>query len=407
MQYCIRCAYPSNHALGITFNSDGLCSGCIIHEEKDVLDWGERKKKLVDILEQYRCNDSTRHDCIIPVSGGKDSFFIVDLIKNKFGLNPLLVSYNRHYNTRGGIYNLEQIRTAIGCDIITMTNNPRSIFRLMRFSLEKIGSIHWPYLAGSTVFPVQMAVKKKIPLIIWGAHQGVDQVGMFSHLDEVEMTRRYRKEHDLMGLEPEDILNEDQDIVKKHDITPLFYPSDHLLYEYGIRGIYLNNYIRWDTKAQHESMHKKYNIYSASQKRTFDNYNDADCCIYNNLHDVIKFKKHGYSKINDHVAREIRFRRITIETGLELIRYHQDQEDEYDLSEFTEKMQITEHEFWDYINAHAIKTPLKISLTKEQIEKGRLNKTAKDKLDFLEEIPDEIKNNPKGNRLLMRGGIYP
>ena len=69
-----------------------------------------------------------------------------------------------------------------------------------------MGSIYWHCIAGQTVFPVQIACKFKIPLIIWGAHQGVDQVGMFSHTDEVEMTRKYRKEHDLMGYEAEDLL---------------------------------------------------------------------------------------------------------------------------------------------------------------------------------------------------------
>ncbi len=117
---CVRCAYPANHALGISFDEQGICSGCRVHEEKDKLDWSEREKKLIAILEQYKSRDASRHDCIIPVSGGKDSFFIVDLIKNKYKLNPLLVSYNRHYNTRAGIYNLEQIRTQIGCDIISL-----------------------------------------------------------------------------------------------------------------------------------------------------------------------------------------------------------------------------------------------------------------------------------------------
>lgn len=405
MQHCIRCAYPANHALGITFNKDGLCSGCIVHEEKDRLDWAAREQKLIDILNRYKDPGGMRHDCIIPVSGGKDSFFIVDLIKNKYGLNPLLVSYNRHYNTHGGIYNLEQIRTAIGCDIITMTPNPRSVYRLMRYTLEKIGSIHWPYLAGSTVFPVQIAVNKKIPLIIWGAHQGIDQVGMFSHLDEVEMTRRYRKEHDLMGLEPEDILQEEQNIVQKNDLRPLLYPADHQLYETGVRGIYLNNYVRWDTKAQHEAMHKKYDIYAAPQARTFDHYNDADCRIYNTLHDVIKFKKFGYSKINDHVAREIRFGRLSLERGLELITHYQNQSMQPDTSEFTRAMNITEKEFWDFIEQHTIKDPAPITLAQSDIERARLTREIRSDLTFLTHIPAEIADNPTAHKLLIRGGM--
>ena len=178
MHYCTRCAYPANHALGITFNTDGLCSGCIVHEEKETLDWDARKAKLKTLLNSYKNTEKAQYDCIIPVSGGKDSFFIVDFIKNECGLNPLLVSYNRLYNTRAGIYNLERIRTDIGCDIITMTPDPESVKKIIRYTIEKRGSIHWAYLAGSTVFPVQMAVHKKVHLIIWGAHQGMNQVDM-------------------------------------------------------------------------------------------------------------------------------------------------------------------------------------------------------------------------------------
>lgn len=404
MQHCIRCAYPENHALGITFNADGLCSGCIVHEEKDQLDWQEREGKLKSILEQYRNADGANHDCIIPVSGGKDSFFIVDLIKNKFDLNPLLVSYNRHYNTRGGIYNLEQIRTAIGCDIIAITQKPESLYRLMRYSLQKLGSIHWPYLAGSTVFPVQVAVKKKIPLIIWGAHQGVDQVGMFSHLDEVEMTRRYRKEHDLMGLEPEDIHAEGNNLISEQDLLPLFYPSDADIHELGVRGIYLNNYVRWDTKAQHEAMHEKYDIYAAGQLRTFDNYNDGDCQIYNSLHDVIKQRKFNYSKINDHVAREIRLKRLSLEQGLDLIERFQSQ-DNVDPTPLAKAMDITSGEFWKLVDLHQTGAASPIALGADEISRGRLCAQPTGSMEFLRNIPDEISEDPLGDRLLMRGGL--
>ena len=150
-----------------------------------------------------------------------------------------------------------------------MTLNPETTFKLMRYSFEAIGSIHWPYLAGSTVFPVQIAVKKNIPLIIWGVHQGIDQVGMFSHLDEVEMTRRYRHEHDLMGLEPEQVLTDINNKISMADIKPLFYPDDSDLQRIGVRGIYLNNYLLWDSKTQYELMQSKYDIYSFRQKRTF------------------------------------------------------------------------------------------------------------------------------------------
>lgn len=319
MRYCTRCLYPENHPLNIIFNEDGVCSGCVVHEEKDELDWNERLNKLKSILTTYKNTSENNYDCIIPVSGARDSFFIVHTVKNVLGMNPLLVTYNKHYNTDTGVRNLAKLRMQFDCDIMTLTVNPESVKKITRASIRKMGSIYWHCLAGQTVYPVQVAVKFKIPLIIWGVHQGVDQVGMFSHLDEVEMTRKYRKEHDLMGIEAEDFIGE-FDGITEQDIVQYKYPDDKEIERIGVRGIYLNNYIRWDTKAQHEEMIKRYNYESKEQTRTFDSYNDVDCYNYSDVHDYIKFLKHGYGKVTDHVSREIRLRRMTREQGLEMVK---------------------------------------------------------------------------------------
>ncbi|NQV77482.1 MAG: N-acetyl sugar amidotransferase [Lutibacter sp.] len=318
MRICKRCLYPENHPLYITFDDEGICSGCRVHEEKDILDWNKRSEKLKPILDNYKNKFGNNYDCIIPVSGARDSYFIVHTIKNVYGLNPLLVTYNKHYNTALGVRNLANLKIMFDCDIMTLTVNPESVKKITRATLRKFGSIYWHCIAGQTVYPVQIAVKYKIPLIIWGAHQGIDQVGMFSHLDEVEMTRKYRKEHDLMGYEAEDLIDE-FDNVTEQDITQFKYPDDKEIERVGVRGIYLNNYIRWDSRAQHEKMIKKYNFQTKLQMRTFDNYNDVDCWNYSDLHDYIKFLKHGYSKVLDHACREIRLRKMTRQKAIELV----------------------------------------------------------------------------------------
>lgn len=321
MKLCARCLYPENHPLNITFDEEGVCSGCRIHEEKDVLDWPSRAQKLQVILNNYRNLSGNNYDCIIPVSGARDSYFIVHTIKNVYGMNPLLVSYNKHYNTAIGIRNLAYLKTLFDCDVMTLTVNPDTVKKITRATMRKLGSIYWHCIAGQTVYPVQMAVKLKIPLIIWGAHQGVDQVGMFSHLDEVEMTRKYRKEHDLMGFEAEDLIDE-ADNISERDIVQYQYPDDKEIERIGVRGIYLNNYIRWDSKTQHEQMIRQYGYETFLQNRTFDTYNDIDCFNYSDVHDYIKFIKHGYGKVTDHVSREIRLRRMTREKGMELVGHY-------------------------------------------------------------------------------------
>lgn len=350
MKYCKRCLYPENHPLNLVFDDEGVCSGCRVHEEKDSLDWTARGEKLGQLLRSYKSTSKRTYDCIIPVSGARDSYFIVHTVKNVYGMNPLLVSYNRHYNTRRGLRNFAYLKTLFNCDTIEMVADPAKIKRITRYTLKKFGSMHWHALAGQTVFPVQAAVRFNVPLIVWGAHQGLDQVGMYSHTDEVEMTRKYRKEHDLMGYEAEDLINA-QEGVSEQDVLPFFYPHDKELEKTGVRGIYLGNYIRWDSKTQHEKMIDMYGYETAPQQRTFDTYNDVNCQHYSGIHDYTKFLKWGYGKVTDHATREIRLRRMTREQGVELVKKYQNTVPQ-DLPAFTNWIDMEASEFYRRVNQH-------------------------------------------------------
>jgi N-acetyl sugar amidotransferase len=340
LSFCNRCLYGSTHPLGLVLDDEGVCSGCRIHEEKDRLDWRPRFEKLRELVEPYRNKSASNYDCIVPVSGAQDSYYIVYLVKEKLGLNPLLVTYNKYFNTPLGIRNLANLRIRFNCDIVHQNVNPTSVKKIVRASLRKLGSIYWPILAGHSVFPVQTAVRFKVPLIIWGAHQGLEQVGMFSHGHEVEMTRRYRKDHDLMGCEADDLLST-FDVLKEEDIWQYRYPSDSDLDCVGVRGIYLGNYVRWDPKAQHEQMMGEFGYMTSDFERTFDCYDYADCFNYMDLHDVLKLYKHGYSKVTDHASREIRFGRISRTQGLALVRHHERRSPKY-ARQFCEWLGITQ-----------------------------------------------------------------
>lgn len=350
MKYCKRCLYPENHPFGIILDREGVCSGCRVHEEKDVIDWAERSGKLKKILDEFRNKDGKNYDCIIPVSGARDSYFIVHTIKNVYKMHPLLVTYNKQYNTKVGIRNLSYLKTLLGCDLLTLTVSPKTVKKITKTTVEKLGSIYWHCIAGQTVFPIQTAVRFKIPLIIWGAHQGCDQVGMFSHLDEVEMTRKYRKDHDLMGLEAEDLVGING--ITDSDVAPFKYPHDKEIEEVGVRGIYLNNYIRWDSKKQHELMIGKYGYETSEQKRTFDTYNDVDCFNYSDLHDYIKFLKWGYGKATDHASREIRLKRLTREEGVSLVKKYQNMQPSKKIIKlFLDWLGMSEKEFFGHIDS--------------------------------------------------------
>jgi N-acetyl sugar amidotransferase len=340
IQFCNRCLYTTAHPLGLTLDDEGVCSGCRVHEEKDTLDWNERWEKLENLVRPYRSHNGNNYDCIIPVTGAQDSYYIVYLVKERLGLNPLLVTYNKYFNTPLGIRNLANLRIRFNCDILYQNVNPISVKKITRSTLRQFGSIYWPILAGQTVFPVQTAVRYKIPLVIWGAHQGLEQVGMFSHEHEVEMSRRYRKDHDLMGHEADDLLSI-FDTLKEEDIWQYRYPDDSDLNKIGVRGIYLGNYVRWDPKAQHEQMIREYDYKTASFARTFDCYDYVDCFNYMSLHDQLKLYKHGYSKVTDHATREIRHGRLTREEGIELVQFHEQATVEY-LQLFLDWLGITQ-----------------------------------------------------------------
>lgn len=348
MRYCTRCLYPANHPLGITFDDQGVCSGCRIHEEKQRLDWSGREGRLRALLDRARERPGQDYDCVVPVSGARDSYFIVHTLKRVYGMNPLLVCFNKEYNTPVGIRNLAYLRTIFDCDLVTCSPDPNLLKRLVRKSLQRFGSIYWHCLAGTTAFPVQIAVKFRIPLIIWGVHQGVDQVGMFSHLQEVEMSEKYRKEHDLMGGDAADMVDESLGIGAR-DLEPFLYPTQEELWQTGVRGIYLSNYIPWDSKRQHEQMIRLCGYETAAQQRTFDTYNDVDCFHYSGVHDLIKFLKTGYGKVTDHACREIRWGRMTREEGIDAVARYQEVQPN-DLPILLDWLEMPEKEFWACID---------------------------------------------------------
>jgi len=310
----------------MVLDGHGVCMGCRIHEEKDLIDWKERFTKLERIVyTNARRMGGKGFDCIIPVTGGGDSYFIVHTVKNVLGMNPLLVNYNSQYNTKVGIRNLANLSTVFDCDIVTSTHSPELLKRITRYTLKKFGSMYWHVLAGYLTFPVQVAVRFRIPLIIWGVHPWSEQTGMFSHLDEVEMTERCRKEHGLFGVSAEDLIDSEA-AISRSDMHEFLYPDDSQLEAVGVRGIYLSNYIRWDAKKQHELMIDTYGYESAIQQRTFNTYEDVHCFHSAGLHDYIKYLKYGYSKVTDHATREVRLRRMTREEGVEMVRKYSERE---------------------------------------------------------------------------------
>ncbi|MDB9992260.1 N-acetyl sugar amidotransferase [Amylibacter sp.] len=380
---CKSCLYDTNHPLGLEVNSNGICSGCLVHNEKNNIDWAERWKDLEELVNPYRCKQKVKYDCIVPVTGANDSYYIMHIVKNKLKLNPLVVTYNKYFNTALGTKNLANLRTKFNVDILIQNINPLIVKKITKASLQLIGSIYWPSIAGQTVFPVQTSIRYKIPLIIWGAHQGLEQVGMFSHLNDVQMTRRYRKDHDLMGFEADDLMNTFNTLLEE-DICQYRYPSDTDLRNNSTIGIYLGNYIRWDPAFQHNEMTKLYGYEGTKFMRTFDTFDHGDCYNFMNLHDHIKFLKTGFSKVTDHATREIRHGRISKLEAIKLVRFYEVQPYQFNQL-FTKWLGLEENSFNFILN--------KLTNKKYWTEKEPGKYFLKKELSEISEMPSFKNNN--------------
>lgn len=351
MQYCKRCLYPANHPLGIYIDEDdGVCSGCRVHEEKDEINWDEKFEELGQIFDQYRDRENGFYDCVIPVSGNSDSFFIVDIVKNKYKLNPLLVTYNTQFNTKVGVRNLARLIAKLDCDHMMLTVSPDIAKKVTKIAMHKLGDMYWHVLAGTQTFPVQVATKFNIPLIVWGVNGWLDQVGMFSHHDRVEMTKKVRKEHGLRGMDAAELLDEEEGLTWK-DQQPFTYPSDSQLEKSRVRGLYLGNFVRWDAQQQTEDMIKKYGYETMEQPRTFNTYETIHCWNNAGTHDYIKYLKYGYGKATDHGSRDIRLKRLTREEGIERVEKYDQVVPKESIKLFLDWVGMSGEEFYKCIEA--------------------------------------------------------
>jgi N-acetyl sugar amidotransferase len=347
--YCARCFYPSNAKPTIIFDDEGVCSGCRFHESRQEIDWRERERMLRELLHEYGGRAralGSQYDCIIPVSGGKDSHFQAHIVKVQYGLNPLLVTYNHGFNTPLGLRNLRNLVARFDCDLIRFTANLGAVRRIARHMVRKVGDLTWHYHAGIMTFPFQIAVKYRIPLIVWGEGSFAEPTGMFRLADMVEFTNWSRREHSMRGFEPEDLIGAESGITAS-DMTPYVFPSDDEIESLGVRGIYLNNFLVWDGLLQARHMVEQYGFetYPARRDRTFNLFAKTDDAA-NDVHDYMKFLKFGYGRATDDVAPEIRRGRLTREEGFALVR-------EYDhvrpttLDGFLRFLGMTEAEFED------------------------------------------------------------
>ena len=358
MRYCKRCVYPENTQPHIIFDEDGVCSGCRVLERRRTVDWDERKQQLENLLKEYKEvaeANGAPYDCVIPVSGGKDSYYQVYLMTQVYDMSALLVTYNHSYNTAIGLRNLRNLLDKSGCDHIRYNTSKQTARKLSKYQLYKTGDVTWHYHAGITTFPIQTAVAYNVPLMIWGESGYRYKAGMYNAEDMVEFTEKERHEHDMRGLEPSDILDDemsDELGITATDLAPFEYPADNEVEEVGLRGIYLDNFMQWDAIPQTKKMIDTWDfgtrsLESHQSNRTFLCFSEIEDAA-NGTHDYLKYLKYGYGRASDHATREIRHGRMTREEAIELVERY-DHNRPPDLDFFLEFLDMTEQEFLDAI----------------------------------------------------------
>ena len=346
VKFCKKCVMPSSSAIPVEFDENGICSGCNTMNEQANLDWDRKGKQFERLLEQYKNQDNANYDCIIPVSGGKDSYFQVHTIKNVYKMNPLLVTYNANNWTKTGYENLHNMREAFGCDHVFFTPSIDLLKRMNRVGFKMMGDMNWHGHCGIFTYPFITAVEKKIPLVIYGEHGFMDLGGMHSYSDNVEFTQRYRLEHLLRGYDWQDFLgHEGKNSILEKELLGFKFPKDADIKNIGVRGLYIANYVKWSGN-NNAKVAKQYGFKENEEEfeRTYRRISNLDDMHENGIHDYMKYIKFGYGRATDHVIKDIREGVMTREEGIKIVK-KMDAIKPKDLDRWLKYVGMTENEF--------------------------------------------------------------
>ena len=357
MQYCKQCVYPSISPTPLTFDERGICSGCRVAKQKKFINWDERLTMLRELVDEYR--SPSNYDILIPVSGGKDSYYQTHFAIKELGLKPLLVTYHGNNYLPEGEYNLYRMREVFDCDHIIVRPSVDVLIKMNRIGFKLQGDMNWHAHCGIFTVPIQVAVRYKVPLMMWGEHGFLDLGGMYSLNDFVEFTAKFRLEHALRGFDWYDFTDSGLDKLGRSelkeglaekDLLWAQYPNDEEIDSVGVRGIYLGNFADWDANEHVKLVIERYGWRPSEQpfERTYRKFSNLDDMHENGIHDYLKFVKFGYGRATDHSCKDIRAGAMSREQGIEMVRTYDHVKPRRDLERWLKYVNMTEVEF-DYI----------------------------------------------------------
>ena len=316
LKYCSRCVMPDTKP-DLILDEEGVCNACRSYERRREVDWAAREKELVEVVARYRNPTGNNWDCIVPVSGGKDSTYqVVRMLQ--LGLNPLCVTSTTCDESALGRLNIENLQ-ALGVDHVQFSPNPSVRAKLNRIGLTQVGDISWPEHVGIFTIPVSAAVQYNVPLIVWGENSQNEYGGPASASENSVLNRRWLEEFGgLLGMRVSDLIG--MEGVEARHLIAYTYPTDEELARVGVTGLFLGHYLPWDGLAN--TLIAQANGFISYEKvveGSMVNYENLDN-HQTGIHDYFKFLKFGFGRTTDLACLHIRRGRLSRQDGVDAVR---------------------------------------------------------------------------------------
>lgn len=312
LRYCTRCCFPETLE-GVDFDDMGICNACRSSEEKMKIDWAARERDLVRILNDAREKAGNNYDCILPISGGKDSFFQAHVLTQVYGLKPLAVTFSHNWFSETGFYNLQRCLEVFNLDHIQFTPNRNVIGKLANKSIFEIGDACWHCHAGVGAFPLNVAVRWRIPLLIWG-ESIAEADGRATYRNQPYKFDRDYFTRVSARLYPEQMVD---GTITARDIFPFELPSYEDIEAAGVHGIHLGDYVFWDDERQMEFVRDVYGWRETEMEGAYKGYKSAEC-IMPGVHDFTCYLKRGFGRSTWQAAQDVRAGLLDRQDAIEL-----------------------------------------------------------------------------------------
>ena len=346
MKYCTKCVMPDTRP-GITFNENGVCSACQSYENRKKVDYKQRFEELKQLCDKYRgCNGPNSYDCMIAVSGGKDSHFQTYLFKEVLGMNPLLVSVEDNFPmTNAGMHNIKNISEAFGCDIISMKPNIKAQKKIMKYTFEKYGKPTYFIDRYIYTYPLHMAVKFNIKLLVYGENVSYEYGG--NNAVETPSAKEQIYNGVGSGIATEELLALGVSLKDLNFFEP---PTQEELDK--LEPIYVSYFIEWNSFANYELAKKKgFHDLTHEWRRThhIEDFDQIDSRAYL-VHSWMKYPKFGHASATDYAARMVRYGMLSREEAFKLVEKHDHALDPFAVRDFCTFLGYSEPEFWEIID---------------------------------------------------------